>query len=256
MIQTNRIELYGGKGFVELLDSMGDQHTIVEAARVSYNKRTKGDEADERLLHFLFRHKHHSVLEHVVYRFRIRVPIYVARQHMRHRVGWSYNELSRRYTSDEPKALYRDYGVEQPVDRLRYHITLLRSLNAYSDLVRNGVGSERARDVLPIATMTEYVTTVNLRALLHFDELRSSQHAQAEIRELANAMYVLAVREHDYMVWVDKAYSVYGLGGLDRVISGLWHSKKLTQEEVESYLCFMLGKDHLVKPVLRDLGFQ
>ena len=253
---TNKIELYGGKGFVELLDSMGDQHTIVEAARVSYNKHTKGDEADERLLHFLFRHKHHSVLEHVVYRFRIRVPIYVARQHMRHRVGWSYNELSRRYTSDEPKALYRDYDVEQPADRLRYHITLLRSLNAYSSLVHDGVSNERARDVLPMATMTEYVTTVNLRALLHFDELRSSQHAQAEIRELANAMYALAVNEREHMEWVGRAYTLYGLSGLDRVISDLWHLKKLTQEEVESYLYFMLGKDYLVEPVLRDLGFQ
>ena len=255
-MQAKKIELYGGMGFVELLDSMGDQYTIVEAARVSYNKRTKGDEADERLLHFLFRHKHHSVLEHVVYRFRIRVPIYVARQHMRHRVGWSYNELSRRYTSDAPKALYRDKDIEQPADKLLYHMVLAKSLDAYSTLVHDGVSGERARDVLPMATMTEYVTTVNLRALLHFDELRSSQHAQAEIRELANAMYALAVNEHDYMVWVDKAYSVYGLGGLDRVISDLWHLEKFTQEEVESYLHLMLGKDYLVEPVLRDLGFQ
>ncbi len=252
---TSKIELYDGKGFVELLDSMGDQYTIVEAARVSYNKRTKGDEADERLLHFLFRHKHHSVLEHVVYRFRIRVPIYVARQHMRHRVGWSYNELSRRYTSDEPDALYRDQDIEQPTDNLGYHIVMDSALSFYSTLVHNGVSSERARDILPMATMTEYVTTVNLRALLHFDELRSSPHAQAEIREFANAMYALAIHERDNMDWVDSAYGLYGLGGLDSVIAQLWRIEMRTGEQVAAFLYSELGKDYLVEPVLRDLGF-
>ncbi len=170
---------------------------------------------------------------------------------MRHRVGWSYNELSRRYTSDEPKALYRDRDIEQAL----YHIVLARSLNAYSALVHDGVSSERARDVLPMATMTEYVTTVNLRALLHFDELRSSQHAQAEIRELANAMYALAVHERNNMDWVDSAYGLYGLGGLDSVEARLWRTEMRTEEQIAAFLYLELGKDHLVKPVLRDLGF-
>ena len=94
-----RVELYGDNiGFVEYDQHMGDDVTIVNAARVSFGKKKEVlDERDQKLIRYLIKHRHTSTLEHNVVTFRIKVPIVIARQHHRHRT-WSYNEISRRYT--------------------------------------------------------------------------------------------------------------------------------------------------------------
>lgn len=242
------IELYSGKGFVQLVDRMGDQHRIIEAARVSYNARTKGPERDERLLHFLFRHKHHSPLEHVVLTFRIKAPIYVARQHMRHRVGWSYNELSRRYSSKVPEAYFAESDWGDHINRIVAHNDMERALTDYMRFVDDGVPSERARDVLPMATMTEYIATTNLRALLHFHSLRASPHAQAEIRMLAHGMYELTF-DDDNLEWVRMAYELYGMGGIEKLKADMLDAGVYDAHE---YLSDKLPR-RLIPSVLKDL---
>lgn len=88
------------QGWIELVDAMGDDQSIVEAARVSYLGESKGVEQDERLIRYLLKNGHTSPFEMVEFKFRVKAPIFVARQWMRHRV-WSYNEVSRRYTDED-----------------------------------------------------------------------------------------------------------------------------------------------------------
>ena len=107
---TNQVELYDdGIGFVELVDHLGSDLSVVNSARVSFgNHKEEVDEKDEKLIKYLIKHKHTSTLEHCAVTFRFKVPLFISKQHMRHRT-WSYNEISRRYTDFniefyEPKA--------------------------------------------------------------------------------------------------------------------------------------------------------
>ncbi len=210
-----RQPLYQGNGFVELVDIMGDQQRIVEAARVSYAARTKGPVKDRQLIHFLMRHRHHGPLEHVVVTFRVRAPIYVARQHMRHRT-WSYNEVSRRYST-------ADLGFYVPItdddvrDEMEHSVRASR--HSYSNHIHSGVAPEKARSVLTVSEMTEYVATTDLRNFLHFVDLRLSPHAQEEIRELALAMYQLVFDKQNGLEWVHEAYHLYGMRGADGLLA-------------------------------------
>ncbi|HIF38481.1 MAG TPA: FAD-dependent thymidylate synthase [Gemmatimonadetes bacterium] len=214
-------EIYNdGHGLVELIDHMGGDITIVNAARVSFGKNKETiDDKDEKLIRYLIKHRHTSTLEHNVATFRFTVPLFVRSQHHRHRT-WSYNEISRRYTTEnlrfyEPTAFRTqhksnrqasnaeetinpimipdlsnsDYGV-RACQRISEHHAI--SVNLYNDLMAKGVCREQARGVLPQNLYTEYYGTVNLNNLIKFIELRTHDGAQWEIQQVAFACLKIA----------------------------------------------------------------
>ena len=190
-----------GIGSVELIDSMGTDKTAVNAARVSFLRDdTEKDltEKDKRLIKFLTAHRHTSPFEHMVASFKLTVPLFVRSQIMRHRT-FSYNEVSRRYTSENiqlwrPKELRR-----QSKDNLQcsdgdlrndkalgiMNISLSVSLQYYKELLASGVSREMARCVLPQATYTEFYMTGNVHNWVKFLKLRTDEHTQPETREAA-----------------------------------------------------------------------
>jgi len=195
---------------VRLIERMGNQLTVVEAARISFGRGAGDEELDRGLIYLLFKLRHHSPLEHVVFRFHIKAPLFVARQHMRHRVGWSYNEISRRYVHTKPEVRFpSERHVPQ---ELRDAIDA--AIAVYEKFAKDD--RELARYVLPMGVMTEYYATANLRALLHFFDLRRSRHAQLETRKLANRMYDLVFGFED-MRWIKGAYDLYRLDGANRL---------------------------------------
>lgn len=212
------IDLYGdGIGKVELVDYMGSDLTVVNSARVSFGKHKEElDDKDEKLIDYLIRHRHTSVLEHNLITFRFKVPLFVRSQHHRHRT-WSYNEISRRYTDFniefyEPKGYRKQhasnrqastnqtfdpmfhnegFGIQHPASSIvAGHFK--HSLALFNKLIDNGVCREQARMVLPQAMYTEYYGTVNLSNLLKFIDLRSHEGAQWEIQKVAEACLEIA----------------------------------------------------------------
>lgn len=199
------------KGFVRLIDYMGDDKAAVEAARVSYYNHTnvenrKMNEKDIKLSSFLMKEGHLSPFEHLVLKFHVKAPIFVARQWFRHRIGVSYNEVSRRYTSKHADEFYipnhiRIQDTENKQGSIKTNNFDLEkkcieqikdayenTYNIYKQLLENGVAREMARMVLPVGQYTEFYFTVNVRALMHFLDLRADSHAQWEIQEYAKAM--------------------------------------------------------------------
>ena len=215
------IYLYDDKiGRVELIQHWGDDKMVVNAARVSFGKdnEKKLDEKDEKLINYLVEHKHTSTLEHCGLTFKFVVPMFVARQHMRHRT-WSYNEVSRRYTSVdlnfyEPVRFRkqsdsnRQASVEEFINPIFpawkgvtniHHIASKRvrsfhkeALELYNNLIENGVCREQARGVLPQNLYCEYYGTANLNNLLKFVNLRSHKGAQWEIQKVAESCLEIA----------------------------------------------------------------
>ena len=189
----DRIEVLKGHGWIELTDHMGDELKIVNAARIAYNKQSETlDDNDKAILKALLTNGHTSPLEHVVFTFHVKAPIFVVRQWFRHRT-WSYSELSRRYTKSEPEFYYPYYFTgknevdgEKVVELLMN--TYAEAVNAYDQLLNAGVKAEQARMVLPVGMMTEFYGTVNLNNLLKFLGLRDDAHAQYEIQEYAKAI--------------------------------------------------------------------
>ena len=199
---------------------MGVDKSVSDSARVSFNKDdsevTELSEKDTKLIDYLAKHKHTTPFEHCAMTFRIKVPLYVAKQHMRHRT-WSFNEISRRYTSRDidfyiPSSFRRQHksnrqaSVEgedfNPALNEVHGSTLIwpnlatiaanrhcvSSLKLYNDLLRSGVCREQARMVLPQSTYTEYWATANLLNIIKFLKLRLAPDAQNEIRVMAQAM--------------------------------------------------------------------
>ncbi|SHF13697.1 thymidylate synthase (FAD) [Marinitoga hydrogenitolerans DSM 16785] len=193
------------KGFVKLIDILGDDRTAVKSARVSYGKELSSEERDKKLIYYLMEHKHHSPFEHQVFTFHIKTPIFVARQWMRHRIG-SYNEISRRYTTKYAEEFYipnhirtQDTKNKQgsiKVDdneRIKKVISLINGLynetfKIYNELLEMGVAREMARIVLPVGQYTQFYWTVNTRSLMNFLNLRADSHAQWEIQQYAIAL--------------------------------------------------------------------
>jgi len=194
MDRERTVKLYDGRGYVKLVRHMGHELVPAEAARTSFGKGLKGREKDLNLIRFLLQNDHGTPFEHVVFTFEAEVPIFVARQVMRHRIGFSWNELSGRY-----KRLDGDYWLpsEERVGESVYALDRLWeaidfAVGTYQELVDEfGVPREVARAVLPLATMTQIYFTANLRALMHFWQLRISEHAQPETREFAEATKML-----------------------------------------------------------------
>lgn len=200
----NHVKVLGGQGWIGLIDHLGTEATIVNAARVSFGKLKKEmDARDITLLEYLIANRHTSPLEHVVFTFSIHCPLFVRGQWHRHRT-WSYNEISRRYTEIDlefytPVALRRqaesnrqasfaDENFDDAALRAEIAEHNRKSLALYEHLLQSGVCREQARGVLPQNMMVTFWGTVDLSNLLHFLELRDSEHAQWEIREYARAI--------------------------------------------------------------------
>jgi thymidylate synthase (FAD) len=209
------------KGFVKLVDFMGGDQRAVESARVTFGSESKGEEKDKKLVDYLLAHGHHTPFEHSVFQFHVKLPIFVARQWMRHRMA-SYNEISARYTEViEEFYVPAEFRVQDKINRqgsaktgaldnTRLLAIYKKSLDAsyadYRALIEAGVAREMARMVLPVAQYTQFHWTVNARSLMNFLSLRMDSHAQLEIQEYANA---IAKMFKARMPWTWEAYNKY-----------------------------------------------
>jgi thymidylate synthase (FAD) len=194
-------------GHVRLVDHMGNDMSVVRAARVSYNAQPRGGDEDAKLIQYLYRNGHTSPFEHVVFTFDVKAPIFVFRQWHRHRTQ-SYNEISARYT-ELPEEFYvpkpehigvqsksskqaRDLSApDEPTSQQMADViwsTSSYSFKWYRELLKAGCPRELARSVLPVNTYSQMFTTVDLHNLFHFLKLRLHPHAQYEIRVYAEAM--------------------------------------------------------------------
>ena len=200
----NHVKVLGGQGWVGLIDHLGSESTIVNAARVSFGKlKSEMDSRDVKLLEYLIDNRHTSPLEHLVFTFSIHCPLFIRGQWHRHRT-WSYNEISRRYTEidmefytpvqlrrqseNNRQASFADDNFADSALREEIAKHNMKSFELYESLLASGVCREQARGVLPQNMMVTFWGTVDLSNLLHFLELRDSDHAQSEIREYALAI--------------------------------------------------------------------
>ncbi len=199
-------------GFVSLVDYMGNDNSIVQAARVSYGEGTKTKSSDEGLINYLMRHRHTTPFEMVEFKFHVGMPIFIARQWIRHRTA-SVNEYSGRY-SIMPMLFYTpsDGGVRQQSEKNRQgskggvdgeklgcynagrQATRQAAMEHYKELCDGNVARELARIDLPLSTYTYWYWKMDLHNLFHFLSLRCDEHAQWEIREYANT--IAAIIEH------------------------------------------------------------
>jgi thymidylate synthase (FAD) len=192
-------------GFVECLDTFGDDLTVVNAARVSFAKEsTILEPRDEKLIKYLANHNHNSPFFHPQVRMRLKMPIFIAREWFRHTVGFSRNEVSRRYVDDAPECWVpttlraRDEKLKQgskttPAENsdalvARVKAFTEQSLALYDDLLKEKVAPEQARIVLPQSMYTEFIETASLAAYARLCGLRMDPHAQKEIQDFASAV--------------------------------------------------------------------
>lgn len=191
-------------GFVRLISHNASDESVVMAARVSngvVGEQWRGY-ADEKLIRFLLRNDHGTPFEHNSMTFLVKAPIFVVREWHRHRIGWSYNEISGRYSElDEEFYVPERIRLQHPknkqgsveTDDMRLHGFGLgmitdsseRSFQNYRQLLDEGVARELARLVLPLNTYTSFYATCNARSLMHFLRLRLAGGAQWEIRQYA-----------------------------------------------------------------------
>jgi thymidylate synthase (FAD) len=189
-------------GFVSLVDFMGNDDSIVAAARVSLLGKSKGQEADLKLLKYLYDNRHTTPFEMVEFKFHVRAPIFVIREWQRHRT-WSYNEQSGRYmVFDIQRYTPEFYRMQDAVNKqssygeikLPNHLIEKRDLirtmtdELYEDMLAAGIAKEMARIDFTISTYSEFFAKVDAHNLLHFLRLRLGDSAQYEIRVYARAM--------------------------------------------------------------------
>lgn len=205
----------GEPGFVRLVESVGNDLSIVRAARVSYNAdwRSQVEEGetlpkDEKLINYLMENHHTSPFEAVRFTFEVKAPIMVFRQWHRHRT-WSYNEMSARYTKldegfyipelesityqSEKNKQMRTKEQHKDAESIAEAMTTAcqNAFDMYETFIRMGVPRELARGVLPVFTYSRMFGSVDLHNLFHFLELRLHEHAQPEIRQYARAIVAL-----------------------------------------------------------------
>jgi thymidylate synthase (FAD) len=198
-------------GHVRLVDYMGNDLSVVRAARVSYDAEWRSGEdegKDAKLINYLIKNRHTSPFESVTFTFAIKAPIFIFRQWHRHRT-WSYNELSARY-SELPEECYiptvdqittqsvssKQSRTQEQHPNADIYTELLKTsyqncFEHYHQMLSDGVPRELARLVLPLATYSHMFATVNMHNLFHFLELRLHPHAQYEIQVYAQAMLEL-----------------------------------------------------------------
>ena len=196
--------LEDGLSAVQLLDFMGDDLTVVNAARVSMNKRSeKMRKRDEKLIRYLAKHNHWTPFAHVMVQVRIKMPLFVARQWFKHIVGFNRNEVSRRYVDDPPefylpaKWRHRAENVKQGSSEKTHDTTVYdwiqvkNSVNHYISLIEHNVAPEMARMVLPQNMYTEFIDTGSLAAWARLYNLRVDPHAQSETQQYAKAIGII-----------------------------------------------------------------
>jgi len=201
---SKKVYLPDGVGFVELLEVFGDDLTVVNAARVSFDKvSTELTEGDKKLIRYLAKHEHTSPFFHPQVRLRIKMPIFVAREHFRHQIGTSRNEVSRRYVQTMPECWVpsaedlreKDKNVKQgskdtPIAEAEAVHTVVEehirsTVGLYESLLAKGVAPEVARCILPQSMYTEFIETGSLAAMARICHLRLGADAQKEIRGYA-----------------------------------------------------------------------
>src|SRR2546423_8027850 len=193
------------KGFLALDGAFASDLAVANGARVSFNLASQEmTSRDEGLIRFLMRDHHGSPFEHGYFRFIVKAPLFVVREHHRHRAGHSYNEWSGRYSKMQaefyiPSNVRTQTGKPgaytfEPVDdatreatRAEIEHQSLEAFAAYERMLTLGVAKDGARTVLPLNMYTTYYWSCNPRSLMHFCSLRNSEFAQYEIRELAKA---------------------------------------------------------------------
>ena len=220
-------------GFVRLVDIMGSDGDIADAARVSYGKGTRAVSDNRNLIRYLLRHKHTSPLEMASVKFHLKLPIFVMRQLVRHRTA-KLNEYSGRYSvmSDDcyipeseyiqPQSLSNKQGRDGELSnswKQKYKSLIAqvtdKSLTAYEILLGNktiahgGLSRELARTVLPVSNYTECYWKIDLHNFFHFCKLRMDSHAQQEIQDYAKPMYEM-VKPHFPIA--TEAFEDYSLG--------------------------------------------
>jgi thymidylate synthase (FAD) len=203
-------------GYIELLDTFGDELTIANSARVSFGGwKTEIDDADISLIRYLHKNKHMSPFRHIIFRLRIKAPEFVMRQWYKHVVGTettstyptaqhSWNEISGRYkpveeyyyptnwraqskNTKQGSADNVDYTVNKQAIYL-FSTTMMNIQDSYRTLLDMGISKEQARILLPLNQYTEVIWTASAQAILNFIELRDEEHAQYEIRVYAQAL--------------------------------------------------------------------
>ena len=231
-----KVDIFGdGIGCVEYIKHDGEDVMFVNAARVSFGAhKEKIDDRDVKLIRYLIDHNHTSPFEHCSITFRFVVPLFIRSQHHRHRT-WSYNEISRRYTSVdmqfyEPENFRTQHKSnrqasndelinpnmnefsDRPLPVAPYFASEAvknhhaRSMSLYNKLLENGVCREQARGVLPQNLYTQYYGTVDVHNLLKFVDLRSHEGAQWEIQKVAQACLEIAAQHFPITVeaWQQK----------------------------------------------------
>ena len=186
----------------ELIDHMGSDLTVINAAKVSFHKEAKTySTSDERLIRYLAVHNHWTPFAHPQITIRESVPMFVARQRFKHMVGFTYNEVSRRYVSTPPEYYVPPVWHEKPEGsikqgaggahkdqktlKLAYETAVAMCDDIYHTMLNKGVAPEQARMVLPMSMMTEYYVTGSLAAFARAYAQRIDSHAQFEIQKLA-----------------------------------------------------------------------
>ncbi len=187
----------------EYIDHMGSDDRIVDAARVSFHKEASNysPEQNSKLLTYLATHGHFTPFTHPQITLRYTVPVFVARQEFKHIVGFTRNEVSRRYVSDSPEFFTPDVWRSKPEGSVKqgsgdahpesdaikgaYAHVIDAVANCYEHLINLGVAPEQARMILPQSMMTSYYVTGSLAAFARFYNQRSDNHAQVEIQQLA-----------------------------------------------------------------------
>ena len=215
---------------VDYVDKMGSDLSVVNAARVSFNKvSTIFDRADGKLIKYLAVHNHWTPFGHTSLSLRIKCPIFVARQLGKHQVGLVWNEVSRRYVDDEPEFYFPDEWRGKPVnakqgssgrcegmytnedkdwfnDNLpmplteQFHLQICNALWLYNNMIEAGCAPEQARMVLPQNTMTEFIWTGSVAAFARIAKLRLDPHTQLETQEIAKDISTIC-SEHFPVSW-------------------------------------------------------
>jgi thymidylate synthase (FAD) len=207
---STKVNVLDSIGFVEILDTFGDDLTVVNAARVSFNKESHElVEQDKKLIAYLAKHEHVTPFFHPQIRFRLKMPIFVAREWYRHQIGFARNEVSRRYVDTEPECYIpkaediraRDPKLKQgskpeavddsPMWGMLMEKSTKDSMDTYKSLLAHEVAPEIARMVLPQSMYTEFIETGSLAAYARLCSLRLDPTAQKEIRDYATAVDTL-----------------------------------------------------------------
>ncbi len=188
---------------VEYIDHMGSDNRVCNSARVSFDKDADNftEEQNTKLINYLAKHNHITPFMHPQITLRETVPIFVARQRFKHVIGFSYNEISRRYVDSEPTLYVPEEWRSRPEGYIKqgsggvmanqqelqymYNSFATQSKELYTQLIESGVAPEQARMVLPQSMLTSYYVTGSLAAFARAYNLRADNHAQKEIQDLA-----------------------------------------------------------------------